>query len=177
VTLPWTRSVGVGGRRVLAVVAMGALVAAGCAAFRRAPLDVPPGHRLVLGQVSMVGFGEPHVALDIVREDGTYQHELPVDATRSQFVITLPPGRYQVTRLRMNDSGRTFPDEMAFRLAVEFEVRDPAVYVGTLQIERIVFMRQLRVTVQDEYERTVPALRARYPELPPMIMRALMRAT
>jgi hypothetical protein len=77
----------------------------------------------------------------------------------------------------MNDSGRTFPDEMAFRLAVEFEVRDPAVYVGTLQIERIVFMRQLRVTVQDEYERTVPALRARYPELPPMIMRALMRAT
>ena len=48
-------------------------------------------------------------------------------------------------------------------------------YVGTLQIERVVFLRQLRVTVEDEYESAVPAIRARYPELPPTITRSLMR--
>ena len=56
-----------------------------------------------------------------------------------------------------------------------FDVGDTAVYVGTLELERVVFARQLRVMVQDEYERTVPAMRARYPELPSVVARALMR--
>lgn len=150
-------------------------MAAGCAAFRSAPLDVPPGHQVVLGEVIVRGFSVPSLVLDIVREDGGYRHELPVDAGRSQFVITLPPGRYRTARLRINDSGRTLPDEAWFQVGVGFEVGGGAVYVGTLQIERVVFARQLRVTVQDEYDRTVPALRARHPELPAVVAKALMR--
>lgn len=170
-----SRPAGMGHRRWLAVLARGALVAAGCAAFRTASLDVPPGHQAVLGEVFVAGFSVPSVVLDIAREDGSYRHELPVDAGRSQFVITLPPGRYQITRLRINQSGRTFPDEVGFQIGVGFEVGGAAVYVGTLQIERVTFARQLRVAVRDEYDRTVSAMRARYPELPPVVARALMR--
>lgn len=166
------------GRRRRAVVALlaAAAVAAGCGALRRAPLDVPPGHRVVLGEVSVAGFSEPSLVLDIVREDGTFRYELPVDLSPSSFVITLPPGRYQVTRLRVNESGRTFPEEGAFPLRVTFEVSDaPAVYVGHLRIERVVFARHLRTTVMDDYERAVPQFRVRYPELPPTVARAPMQ--
>ena len=150
-------------------------MAAGCAAFRSAPLDVPPGHQAVLGEVIVRGFSVRSVVLDIVREDGGYRHELPVDAGRSQFVLTLPPGRYQIARLRINDSGRTVPDEAWFQVGVGFEVGGAAAYLGTLQIKRVAFARQLRIAVQDEYDRTVPAMRARHPDLPPVVVRALMR--
>jgi hypothetical protein len=150
-------------------------VATGCAAFREAPLDVPPGQQAVVGEVFISGFSMPHVVLDIAREDGSYRHELAVDAIRSPFVITLPPGRYQVTRLRINDGGQVFPDEAWFQIGVVFDVGNTAVYVGTLLLERVVFARQLRVMVKDEYERTLPAMRARYPELPPAVARAIMR--
>ena len=166
---------GPGRRRWLAVVGLGAIVATGCAAFRQAPLDVPPGHQAVLGEVFISGFSTPHVVLDIAREDGSYRHELAVDAIRSPFVITLPPGRYQVTRLRINDMGQTLPDEAWFRIGVAFDVGNAAVYVGTLTLERVVFGRQLRITVEDDYERTLPAMRARHPELPSVVVRAIMR--
>jgi hypothetical protein len=146
--------------------------------FRAESLDVPPGHRLVLGGVDLTRFGESRVLIEIARDDGTYRRDLPVDASWSPFVVTLPPGRYQITRLRVAESGRTLQDETAFVLRVEFEVGDAAaVYVGTLTIERVVFGRQLRVTVRDEYDRTVPGIRARHPDLPPVVARALMRPT
>jgi hypothetical protein len=164
-------------RSVVAVVAATA-IAAGCGGFRPSLPEVPPGHRLVLGEVLIAGFSEPRVVLDIVRDDGTIRHELPVDLTLSPFVIVLPPGRYQVTRLRINESGRTFPEESHFPVGATFAVADSAaVWVGRLQIERVVFARQLRVTVLDDYERAMPEFRARYPELPPTIARAPMRAT
>lgn len=170
------RSIGGGCQRWLVALALGMLAAAGCAVFRGGPFDLPPGHRVVLGEIDLSRFGESRVMLEIAREDGTYRHELPVDAARRPFVITLLAGRYQVTRLRLMDSGRTLPDEAAFPLRVEFEVGDAAaVYVGTLQIERVVFGRELRVLVQDEYDRTVPAIRSRHPDLPPVVARALMR--
>jgi hypothetical protein len=152
-----------------------ALAAGACAVFRGEPFEVPPGHQPVLGEVSLSGFVQPRVVIDIAREDGTYRHELAIDAARSPFVIGLPPGRYQFTRLRPNEAGRTYPDETLYPIRVEFEVRDAAVYVGTLRLERVAFARQLRVLVQDEYDRTVPALRGRYPELPPVVVRGLMR--
>ena len=162
-------------RLALAAVAL-SIVVAGCAMFRREPFEVPPGHQAVLGGIVVTGFGvPPHVVLDIVREDGTFRHELPVDAVRSPFVITVPPGRYLVQRLRINETGPSFPEEPWFRVGTEFTVGDTAVYVGTLELERVVFNRQLRVTVQDEYERAVPALRTQYPELPAVVGRALMR--
>jgi hypothetical protein len=167
----------VAGRRrwLVATLALGAIAATGCGALRRAPLDVPPGHQAVLGEVLIAGFSQGGGVLDIAREDGSYQHELPVGTGGSQFVITLPPGRYQILRLRVHQGGRTLPEEAWFRVGVGFEVGGTAVYVGTLRIKRVAFARQLYVAVQDEYERTVPAIRARYPDLPPMVARALMR--
>jgi hypothetical protein len=88
-------------------------------------------------------------------------------------VITLPPGHYLINNLRINEQGRTGPETTNFRIAVRFDVGDLAVYIGTLQIERVSFLRQLRVTVKDEYESFVPAIRARYPELPATITRSL----
>jgi len=165
-------------RGPLAALVSGALLAAGCSVFRTEPLDVPPGQQVVMGEVVVVGFGvPPHVVLDIAREDGAVRHELPVDLSRSPFLITLPPGRYQVQRLRINESGSSFPEEPWFRVGAEFLVGDTAVYVGTLQLERVVFARNLTVRVQDEFDRLVPELRARYPELPPVIGRSLMRPT
>ncbi len=162
-------------RRRFLGLAMAAAASGACAAFRREPLEILPGHQPVLGEVSLNGFGEPRVVIDIAREDGAYRQELAVDAARSPFVLVFPRGRYQVTRLRLNEAGRVYPDETPYPIRVEFEVGDAAVYVGTLRLERVVFARQLRVLVQDEYERTVPALRGRYPELPPVVVRGLMR--
>jgi hypothetical protein len=161
--------------RRLVLLALGAALVPGCAAFREAPLDVPPGHQAVAGEVWIKGFSEPRIVLDVAREDGSYQHELVVDAAQSPFVITLPRGRYVIRRLRINDNGRVFPEEAWFRMSVVFDVGDTVVYVGTLDIERVVFARQLRVLVRDEYERTVPAMRKRYPELPSVVTRSLMR--
>jgi len=175
VRLGGSPAAGLGQRRWFVALILGAAVAAGCAAFGRAPLDVPPGHQAVLGEVFIGGFSESSVVLDIAREDGSYRLELPVDGGRSQFVITLPPGRYRISRLRINESRRAFPEEIWFQVGVEFEVGGTAVYVGTLRIEHAVFGRQLRIAVRDDYERTVPAMRARYPELPPVVARALMR--
>jgi len=178
VTQSGPRSVDGGRRRRLVALALGTLAAAGCAVFRAESLDVPPGHRLVLGRIDLTRFDQPSAVLVIAREDGTYRIDLPIDASWSPFVITLPPGRYQITQLRRIDSGQAVPEELTFPLRVAFEVGDAAaVYVGTLEIERAVFGRQLRVTVRDEYDRTVPAIRARHPDLPPVVARALMRPT
>ena len=173
---PAKRGVGTSLRRWLLLLAFGTALMPGCAAFRREPLEVPPGHQAVMGEIVIAGFGvPPHVVLEIAREDGSFRHELPVDAARSTFVITLPPGRYVVQRLRINESGATFPEEAWFRIGAEFTVGDTAVYVGTLELERVVFNRQLRVTIQDDYERAVATLRTQYPELPPVVGRGLMR--
>jgi hypothetical protein len=162
-------------RLALAAVAV-AIATAGCGMLGPQPLDVPPGHQAVMGEIVVTGFGAtPHVVLEIAREDGSFRHDLPVDSVRSPFVITLPPGRYQVQRLRINENGPAFPEEPWFRVGAEFTVGGTAVYIGTLALERVVFNRQLRVTVQDEYERTLPVLRREYLELPPVVGRAIMR--
>jgi hypothetical protein len=174
-TDPTKPGVGPGLRRRIVLLAFGAALILGCAALRESPLDVPPGHRAVVGEVWIEGFGEPKVALDVARDDGSFSHELVVDAARSPFAITLPPGHYLIRRLRINASGRSFPEEAWFRVGVAFDVGDTAVYVGTLEIERVVFARQLRVVVRDEYDRTVPELRKRFPDLPTEVARSLMR--
>ena len=165
----------VGGARRLAALAVAALLVAGCGAFRRQPIDVPPGHRIVLGEIVTSGFATPQLILELTREDGSFQEELPIDFERSPFVITVPPGHYLITRIRVNEMGRTGPESSNFRLAITFDVNDPAVYIGTVRIERVSFLRQLRVTVVDEYERAVPAMRGRHPELPAEITRSLAR--
>ena len=136
------RSLAASHRRCLAALTLGVLLAAGCAVFRREPLDVPPGHRLSWVGSTSRGSETPHVVLEIVRVDGGYSMGSRSTCLGASFVITLPPGKYNVLRLRIGDSGRTFPDQTIFPLQVGFEVGDaPAVYVGTLQIERVAFAR------------------------------------
>jgi hypothetical protein len=163
------------GLRRLTALAVGALLVAGCGAFRREPLDVPPGHRIVLGEILVNGFSTTHLVLDFNREDGQFPDSITIDSQRSTFVITLPPGHYLIRNLRINEQGRTGPETTNFWIAVAFDVDAAATYTGTLKIERVAFLRQLRITVDDEYETAVPAIRERYPELPAEITRSLMR--
>ena len=163
-------------RRPLAAVLVGAALGiAACGAFRPEPLDVPPGHRIVLGEIALSGFPTPHVILDFGREDGGFQDSITIDAMRSPFVITLPPGHYLIRNLRVNDQGRTGPETTNFWISVAFDADASATYVGTVRIERVAFLRQLRITVDDEYETAVPMIRARQPGLPSEIARSLMR--
>ena len=152
-----------------------ALGVAACGAFRPAPLDVPPGHRIVLGEFVLSGFPTAHVILDFSREDGSFQDSITIDAMRSPFVITLPPGHYVIKNLRINDQGRTGPETTNFWISVTFDADAPATYVGTVRIERVSFLRQLRITVEDEYDTAIPMIRARQPGLPTEIARSLMR--
>jgi len=168
---PGSRSVSAARRR--AALAVGALLMVACGAFRREPLDVPPGHAVVLGEIFINGFATPHLTLDLSREDGGFQEQLPIDTMRSPIVMTLPPGHYLINNLRINEQRATGPETTNFRITVKFDVGAPVVYIGTLQIERVAFLRQLRVTVKDEYERFVPAIREQYPELPAEIARSL----
>ena len=52
--------------------------------------------------------------------------------------------------------------------------REPAVYVGTLRL-RSSLGERVDVVVADEYDATVPALRARYPEIGEPVARSLFR--
>jgi hypothetical protein len=169
------RQAGGAHRSAVAALVIGTLLVAGCGAFRREPLDVPPGQRVVLGEILTNGFSTTHLVLDLTREDGSFQESVTIDAKRSPLLITLPPGHYLIRTLRVNEQGRTGPETTNFWITVTFDVEAPATYLGTLRIERVAFLRQLRITVDDEYESAVPAFRERYPELPSEIVRSLMR--
>jgi hypothetical protein len=159
----------------MAALVIGTLLVAGCGAFRREPIDVPPGQQVVLGEIYLRGFNTASWILDITREGGTFDQTLSVDAGRSPFAITLPPGRYLIKRLHLNEMGRTGPETTDYYFTVTFDVGDQAVYVGTLQIERVTFLGQVRVTVQDDFESSIPEIRARHPGLPSEITRSLAR--
>jgi hypothetical protein len=162
------------GRRRLAGLLLAGWALAGCAALG-GRVDVPPGHRIVVGAVDLTRFEDAEALLDIVRADRTYQQSVRVSPVQRRFVVTLPPGFYRITRIVLLDSGVATPNQVAYDLPVAFEVGDaPTVYVGTLRIIRD-FDSRVRVEVLDEYDRTVPALRARHPEIREPVARALMR--
>ena len=72
--------------------------------------------------------------------------------------------------------GQTVPNVPVRYLAVGFSVgSEPATYIGTLRI-RGDFGDRVRLEVRDDYERTVPALRGRYTDIPERVERALMKA-
>ncbi|HZS34566.1 MAG TPA: hypothetical protein VFC42_14480 [Methylomirabilota bacterium] len=163
-------------RRAVAL-AVAAAIAGGCAALGAGPLDIPPGHRVVLGGLDLSRFDAPEALLEVIREDGTFRRDVRVDPAQRAFVTTLPPGRYRVARLRVVDSAQTSPDVIAYDLRLGFDVAAaPTVYIGTLRVIRE-FATRVRVEVLDEYDRTVPALRARHRDIPVPVERALMRAT
>jgi len=158
------------------VLAVALAPALGCAALRPGRLDVPPGHRAVLGRIDLRS-GALESLIEIVREDGAFRHDLRSGLGQHDFVITLPPGRYRIARVRLLQDRQTLDQHPVRELRVTFEVgAEPAVYVGTLRLGEA-FGERLLVAVVDEYETTVPALRARYPDLTGTISRSLMRAS
>jgi hypothetical protein len=145
---------------------------AGCGGLR---LEVPPGHRVVVGGVDLARLDELGGLLEIVRDDGVVRLDLPLQREQTTFLTTLPPGRYRLVRLRVTDSPQVSRIPPVSELRGAFEVGDePAVYVGTLRFTRDRFAG-LRLEVTDDYERTIDALRARYRELPRVVARALVR--
>ena len=160
-----------GGLVLLMVVLVGS--AAACASVRRPALDPPPGHRAVLGRLDLSRFEVREGLLEIARDDGTFTEFVRADWGRAEFAITLPPGRYLVTRLRAFPDGRKFPNDVVWDVGLAFDVgAEPAVYVGTLRMSPLTG-RRLRVEVVDEYDDTVQRLRARYADIPDVVTRAL----
>lgn len=152
------------------------LAMAGCAVVRPGLLEVPPGYRVVLGRIDLSRFAASEALLEIVRDDGAIWLDLRVGAGRQDFVITLPPGRYRISRLRLVDDRQASPTHTILYLQVGFEVGpEPAVYVGTLRLLSALGGQKLDVTVADEYEQAVPALRARQPGIPETVARSLFR--
>jgi hypothetical protein len=153
-------------------VALLGLAALGCALWP-APLDVPPGHRAVLGRVDLAGFEVPEATLDIVREDGTFNATISAGPGRRDFALALPPGRYRVTRI-VAVKDRATPSVIGWPLRLAFEVgSEPAIYIGTLRVGSTLGTT-VRVTVVDEYEDTLRTLRALYSELPQPVTRRLL---
>jgi hypothetical protein len=159
-------------RRAALVAAAFLLI--GCGLGRPTPLDLPPGHRAVLGRIEIARFEAPEALLEIVREDGTYRHDLPVGLGPRDFVIGLPPGRYRVRRLTLTPGRFPVGTSPLRELTVGFEVGSaPAVYIGTLRLTGD-FGGRIETRVTDQYEETVPALRARHPDIGTDVARSLM---
>jgi hypothetical protein len=151
------------------------LAALGCALLRPAPLEVPPGHAAVVGRVEVSGFGMGDALLSIVREDGTFDYTLPVGQAPADFAIVLPQGRYRVVQLlAIRD---LTGDQAIWPLRLGFETdADRAVYVGTLRLSGG-FAVRLDVSVLDQYDATLRAVRRLYRDLPEPVVRHLMSAT
>ncbi|MBI4012824.1 MAG: hypothetical protein HY359_10970 [Candidatus Rokubacteria bacterium] len=160
--------------RLAVVLLMVGVAGAGCAALGPQPLDLAPGQRVVLGRVELIGFEGAEGLLEIVREDRAFEHALPVGRSASDFAIGLPPGRYRVTRLRAWKDREAVPTQVVWDLApLVFVVGpDPAVYIGTLKLGSN--FGRVQVSVVDELEATLRVLRAWYPNLPAIVVRALV---
>jgi hypothetical protein len=152
------------------------LLVAGCGLGRPVPLDLLPGHRAVLARFEVTGFDASSVVLAVVREDGTYGVEVPVSPGGTDVALSLPPGSFVIPRLRVVQDRQSVSNVPIRYLAVAFSVGPaPATYIGTLRI-RGWFGEAVRLEVRDDYDRTVPVLRARYADIPETVERALMRA-
>jgi hypothetical protein len=167
------RPVGLGPAAALLVLW---LAAAGCGLARPAPLDVPPGQRVVLGRVDMTATDIPEGFVEVVRDDRTFDYSLPVTRGTSDFAISLPPGRYRIARLRGGKDGRTVPNQMVWDVSpVTFEVgAEPAIYIGTLRFHQS--PGRFRVTVIDELDQTLRVIRRWHPDLPAPVVRSLASA-
>lgn len=160
----------------LLALALLSLTMAGCALVRPGPLEVPPGYRVVLGRIDLSRFEAKEAFLEIVRDDGGIWLDLRVGEGQQDFAITLPPGRYRISRVRLVEDRQTSRNHTILYLQVTFEVGpEPAVYVGTLRLRSALGGQRLDVDVADDYDRAVPVLRARQPGIPETVARSLFR--
>jgi hypothetical protein len=156
---------------ILAAV-LGAL---GCALFRPESLEIPPNHAAVLGRVEVAGFGFGDASVRIMREDGNFEYTLPVSrAPAADFAIVLPRGRYRIVEFLALREGNG--DQVVWPLRLGFDTgADPAVYVGTLRLSGGLGLRQ-QISVLDQHEATVRALRRLYTDLPDPVVRLMTGA-
>jgi hypothetical protein len=128
---------------------------------------------MVVGRVDLGRFDSSQVVLVLAREDGTYRHDLHVVRAAPDVVVALPPGRYRIPRIRLADDQRTLKSPEHFDVRIEFVVGpEPTTYVGTLRLHSA-FQAKLDLSVDDEEEATVPALRARHPAIQAPVGRSL----
>ncbi|MGH7268461.1 MAG: hypothetical protein ACREMB_26890 [Candidatus Rokuibacteriota bacterium] len=160
------------GGRLAGVAAVWLLAA--CGLLEPARLDVPPGQHAVLGRVDFAGLDVGEVALEIVKMDGTFREELAIGLGHEDFALVLPAGRYRIVRVRLVKDRRPVTSDPVSEVRLTFQAGpEPAVYIGTLRL-RSDLREQVRITVADEYERTVETLRGRYADLPMAIVRRLV---
>jgi hypothetical protein len=157
-------SAGGPGRRA-ALRGLLALALAGCGVLGPRKLDVPPGQRVAIGRVDLTRFDVEEVILFLTRDDGVFGDQMNARGLQD-FVVTLPPGRYEIRKLHTVNDRLSIPDHASRRVQVSFEIPDsPVVYLGTLRLSTRIppFVES---AVIDEFDRTVPRFRARYPDLP-----------
>lgn len=160
-------------RRLPIGLVVAGIISAGCTMLASRPLELAPGHRVVVGRVELSGVEGAEGLLEVVREDRAYQASLPIDRSLAEFAVGLPPGRYRVTRLRAWKDARAMPSQVVWDLPpLAFVVgHDPAVYIGTLRVDSS--FGRVRVSVVDEQAATLRVLRARYPNVPATVARSL----
>jgi hypothetical protein len=162
-----------GSRVAWLVVAL--LLAGGCGVLGPRPLDVPSGHHAVLRRLDLSGLGVPEGTIELVKEDRSYEDLIHVGPGQREFAVTLPAGRYLVTRLRAFPDQHRFTNQPVWDLRLTLEVGSaPAVYVGTLRVWRR-SEQDLRVEVVDEYDDTLRVLRRHYADLPATVARSLLQ--
>jgi hypothetical protein len=156
-------------RRPAALILVLGLAAAGCGLARPAPLDVPPGQRVVVGRVDLNTNEIPEGIVEMARDDGTFDYPLAITRGTTDFAITLPPGRYRVARLRGGKDGPQVPNQVVWDVSpVTFEVgAEPAVYIGTLRFRPS--QGRFRVLVVDELDATLRVVRRWHPDLPAVV--------
>ena len=114
-----------------------------------------PSGRIYLPELASLEFSSP---------DGHRRYRVDIEAASSYFFLSLKPGRYQVTRV--------FIQEGVFRSSAEvpltFEVPDQGVvYLGgwRFQIDPPNYTRELEVTIVSESVKAIVELTVRYPSL------------
>lgn len=114
-----------------------------------------PSGRIYLPELASLEFSSP---------DGHRRYRVDIEAASSYFFLSLKPGRYQVTRV--------FIQEGVFRSSADvpltFEVPDQGVvYLGgwRFQIDPPNYTRELEVTIVSESVKAIVELTVRYPSL------------
>ena len=162
--------------RLRAAWLVGCLALAACGLARPVPLDMSPEYRVVLGRVDITTFEVWEGVVDIERDDHTFTYQLPFGRNAYDFAIGLPRGRYRVMRIRGIKDSWSHPNDTVWDVKLGFDVGDePAIYIGTLRFQSD--FKQLRVSVEDELDRTLALLRTRYSNLPDSVVRALATRT
>ena len=129
---------------------------------------------LVIGQVVTVLTGErarkflPAVKeVELIEQTGGARYRIPVDGSNTQFAVFIPPGRYQMTRVKIHEGPFLSIADLGSSFSIE---EGPAIFVGTWRFGvesprygRMVFVSlvledQGRLEAENEIRDKYPAL-------------------